>query len=54
MNDKALYEDEKIDILSKSKVNDEAKASIHVVLDKMSKKSWQKKEKQEKFAFMKN
>ena len=45
INDKALYKDEKHDILTKSKVNYKAKASINAVLDKMSKKGLAKKEK---------
>ena len=45
INDKALHKDEKHDILTKSKVNDKAKAFINAVLDKMSKKGLAKKEK---------
>ena len=48
INDKALYKDEKNDILTKSKVNEKAKASINVVLGKMNKKGLTKKGKARK------
>lgn len=43
INDKSLYKNEKNDILTKSKVNDQAKASINAVLEKTSKKGLTKK-----------
>ena len=48
INDKALYKDEKNDILTKSKVNEKAKASINAVLGKMNKKGLTKKGKARK------
>ena len=45
VNDKAQYKDEKNGILTKSKVNDKAKASIIAVLDKMSEEGLTKKGK---------